>query len=432
MKYQSFEPNRLDKSNLIKHARTIVLYLVIAIFVVAVPLVSISTFDRIRDDRRRAEFLYDFDYLINALEENFPLFDIIYLRRGVDMRELGQEIRDYIAYEANELNYRSFSRLIRNNFFTHAGQSGNLGILSFLCMELEVALLQSNWRGNESRIIRYTSLLENARYHAALLEIPTTREFSLNRWTPAWIFTDIIEEERIAFLSFSILPVIIEQREIDVINSFYRKIENFEHLIIDLRGIEGRNSHFFHHVIAGPLIQGLSLDVNFRHFFMDGEFNQLYFSDIPSIQLNSTDAVSLTQLLGGQYVLSDEWNMDYYFYELHSVSRRNPRANFNGKIWMLIDGNTRSGGQQVASFYKNTGFATFVGETTGGSFGSPTPWGANYFTLPNTGFVIRYNPTLVVDSQGRPLELGTEPHYFNRPGLDALETVLQMIYEGCY
>jgi len=36
----------------------------------------------------------------------------------------------------------------------------------------------------------------------------------------------------------------------------------------------------------------------------------------------------------------------------------------------------------------------------------------------------------VTDRYGRPLEAGTIPHYFNRPGMDALETVLAMIEEA--
>jgi len=36
----------------------------------------------------------------------------------------------------------------------------------------------------------------------------------------------------------------------------------------------------------------------------------------------------------------------------------------------------------------------------------------------------------VTDSLGRPLEAGNVPHYFNRPGIDALEAVLALIKES--
>ena len=97
---------------------------------------------------------------------------------------------------------------------------------------------------------------------------------------------------------------------------------------------------------------------------------------------------------------------------------------------MLIDENVYSSALDVAAVHKDIGFATFVGETTGGGAGSP--WYSNFFSLPNTGIIIRYDPGLVVDVRGRPLEYGIEPHYFNRPEMDALETVLAMIAEGAY
>jgi len=36
----------------------------------------------------------------------------------------------------------------------------------------------------------------------------------------------------------------------------------------------------------------------------------------------------------------------------------------------------------------------------------------------------------ITDERGRPIEAGTEPHYSNRGGMDALETVLALIVEG--
>jgi len=50
--------------------------------------------------------------------------------------------------------------------------------------------------------------------------------------------------------------------------------------------------------------------------------------------------------------------------------------------------------------------------------------------MPNTGIIFYFDIFYVTDSRGRPLEAGTIPHFFNRPGMDALETVLALIAEG--
>jgi len=56
-----------------------------------------------------------------------------------------------------------------------------------------------------------------------------------------------------------------------------------------------------------------------------------------------------------------------------------------------------------------------------------------YISLPNTGIVVRFGVAYYTDPTGRPLQgYGIQPHLPNRPGLDALETVLALIAEGNY
>jgi len=133
------------------------------------------------------------------------------------------------------------------------------------------------------------------------------------------------------------------------------------------------------------------------------------------------------------HVLYDIMRMDYYYVYAHTLQPSELQTQFNGKIWMLVDENMFSAAQWVATFYKEIGFATLVGNTTGGglAFCSVAMF-SNYITLPNTGIIVRYDTMLSLDPRGRPIEYGTEPHYFNRPGMDALETVLALIEEGWY
>ena len=53
-----------------------------------------------------------------------------------------------------------------------------------------------------------------------------------------------------------------------------------------------------------------------------------------------------------------------------------------------------------------------------------------FSALPNTGLIVSWDIDYVTDQYGRALnEFPTKPQYFNREGMDALETVLQMIEE---
>ncbi|MCL2562658.1 MAG: S41 family peptidase [Oscillospiraceae bacterium] len=97
----------------------------------------------------------------------------------------------------------------------------------------------------------------------------------------------------------------------------------------------------------------------------------------------------------------------------------------------MIDAYVASGAEAATAMLKYNNIATVVGEATMGVFGT----GADPFTaiisLPHTGIVLRFDTAYFTDTEGRPFEgYGVTPHYFNRPGMDALETVLAMIREG--
>jgi len=128
--------------------------------------------------------------------------------------------------------------------------------------------------------------------------------------------------------------------------------------------------------------------------------------------------------------IADIERMDYAFRISMTVnpetSRTGVRPAFDGKIWLLTGSGTGSATELAARFAKNTGFATLVGERTGGNYG-----GSRIFVpLPNSGIVFQFDLFYITDNFGRSFEAGTYPHHFNREGYDALETVLQLIAEG--
>jgi hypothetical protein len=249
--------------------------------------------------------------------------------------------------------------------------------------------------------------------------------------------TSIIEEGRIAYIR---VPVFMhlevnEQR----INNFYSQLEGFEHLIIDIRGVPGGWPQQFHTFIAAPLIDGY-LRTQFHHFFMGGQYSYDFHRELVGqlggvqriFDFNIEDIETiLPDMELSPEVMEDLALMDYYFIETTLVTRGlATRAPFNGKIWMLVDEHILSGAMQVATFYKDVGFATFVGEAGGGM--PSNRLSSTFFSLPNTNFIVRFDPGYFLDNTGRPLEYGFVPHYPNREGLDALSTVMAMIEEGMY
>ena len=124
-------------------------------------------------------------------------------------------------------------------------------------------------------------------------------------------------------------------------------------------------------------------------------------------------------------------DLDSLVYGFQMLNRITPLHDsphaFNGRIWVLTSRVNFSAAEVFARVSKLAGF-TLVGETTGGAIG----WaGLVYFRLPNTGKIVGFDTVYVTDCQGRAKEeFPTQPHYFTRAGMCALQTTLALIVEG--
>jgi len=139
---------------------------------------------------------------------------------------------------------------------------------------------------------------------------------------------------------------------------------------------------------------------NMRFFQATGQFHRIRFGALYDTSFNVEGEGRLfTGNDVSDYIMEKIAGMSYRFLDVRTITPwpASYRSQFDGKIWMLIDGVAYSGAMKTAAIHKEIGFAT-----------------------------------LVTDIRGRPLEYGIDPHYFNRPGMDALETVLAMIAEGAY
>ncbi|MCL2621029.1 MAG: S41 family peptidase [Defluviitaleaceae bacterium] len=373
----------------------------------------------------REQFLEDFDYLMQALEENFPTFGIVYRREGVDLRQLGADLREHIADPSTELDYVVFWHILRTDFFDHAQRVGHLSVASYNFFQDTRGVIP--WSLTTRRTYDYFGELLRLEYQ------PPDPDTHL-------LETRIIEDGRIAFLydatlSFRATPEILEENKLAV-DEFYSQIAGFEHLIIDIRDITGGFPRIFKDAVVSPLINE-PMETTFHHFYKDGAYNRPHMRGVKNIfeihpfNLEDVEEIFPNVTLSDD-VLADLSNMDFYFPRTFTIYPDPERtASFNGKVWLLVNYNNFSATQHIASLFHQTDFATLVGETTGGA-AVDGGIGSQYFYLPNTGFLIRYDTAYIVSADGRPWEYGTQPHHFNREGMDALETVLALIAEGNY
>ena len=101
------------------------------------------------------------------------------------------------------------------------------------------------------------------------------------------------------------------------------------------------------------------------------------------------------------------------------------RPLFTGRFWLLVDEGVYSSSEKFSLFCKQTGFATLMGETTGGDGVGIDPM---LVSLPDSGIVFRFTGEEGLNPDGScNEEYGTTPDIVIEDGQDALTVCLEAI-----
>ena len=256
------------------------------------------------------------------------------------------------------------------------------------------------------------------------------------------VTTRIIDDGRIAYLAIdSFMNYPIPSNEDRQIIDFLESVSDFDHLIIDLRFNAGGAPRWFYRTILEPNIDQAHTVEGFV-FLSDGEYTAQYASINYGTSLGpvagtfhsmDSNLRAVTQILETYNLpnlnLTDMERMDYGYRIQVTLNPRPHYPNFSyeptfqGKVWFLTHSVMGSAAEIAARVVQDIGFATLVGDITGGNFGGER----TIIALPNSGIAFIMDLNYVTDRHGRPLEAGTVPDFFNLEGMDALETALALI-----
>ena len=398
-------------------------------------------FDVFASGRTRGEYLEDLDHLYNTLTANFPFFGVIYRSRGVDMHERYKITREYIENIEHIRDDAHFAQIINHLFIERARSAGHFDMLQgdMLRMHIEVFSNQVAQFGGQFLYFLYE--LDNPATRA--LHSLTDDHFAppapgegrfVSATTSSNIETRIIEPGRIAYVNILSMSHATMQLDRETLYNFYRYIADFDHLIIDIRQNGGGDSQFFPNLVIAPNISE-PMEYYFYMFMMDGSHNRRLLktwfgnwwdgtAEYPTFAPVYDDLLCrLTELDEDDAKL-----LDFYWAWRGYIRPSQDEAIFGGKIWLLVGERNFSASENAAAISRQTGFATLVGETTSGDGVGINPL---VLALPNTGVVVRFSPIYGTDPLGRNnQEFGTDPHVFNRPRRNALQTTLELIAEG--
>ena len=212
-------------------------------------------------------------------------------------------------------------------------------------------------------------------------------------------------------------------------------LENLDaqNFIIDITQNSGGSTNIWADGFA-PLFVGKTLSKQDVAAYKEGDVNvqmwggtldsipDLELKDLSQLTTEEYPKLSLKSLEGCDGVAVRTITSDY-------TDEKNPDGKeFKGRIWLLVDGQVASSAEELAQCAKNSDFCTVVGKQTAGISGWITEPANNYFALPNSGMLIRFNAFYFINQDGTCHDLeGTHPDIEIESGETAMQRCLKEI-----
>ncbi|MCL2188705.1 MAG: S41 family peptidase [Defluviitaleaceae bacterium] len=409
--------------------------------------------------------IYDFEYLITALEENWPFFNLSISANGVDVHVLAENTRAFLNNPANDINEPfDFMDIMQLYFFGPINQLGGLTLTTSYSdfFNLQSSIVHAIEQGANNRTTFYlhelTQKQEVQLFYDRLQNAGRGTQSLQAGQMPIMQF-DILEAGQIAYMSVNRMINVWDdsygrdgmwQHELRAYN-FTQNIEGYNHLIIDFRGNTGGSTMHFRSLVLpmflrefiylhayvhymGGTYATLAREVFDMRYIWPAAF-QSEIEDTPPADVVSFESPLpyLDAEINFTHTISTRlFNIPVYHYYGVMASARQ-EVLFDGKIWLLVDEYTASSAEAIAAMLKYNDIVTVVGTATAGNMSFDFEPAIIKMSLPNTGMVVQFSVAYYTCPLGRPFQgYGIQPHYINRPNMDALETVLVMINEGAY
>ena len=378
-----------------------------------------------------SEYLEDYDQFWDELYSSFPFFGVLE-RQGIDYKTVQKETRASIE------SCKEISTFIAD-ISIMIGDLDHFAHLSVF----------SNYNTYVQALHEYTeaakSHLSNAGYQewVTTLESPQSiRLYEYLRLNPIdQLSTDLKADNDIAPLKTLLFPEIkvgyiridsfvsaFIEKDHDSVDKFFRETSNYDHIIIDISRNGGGDTGYYHINLLSPL-GGNFMSTSYA-FLMDSPLTQRFWLDFfdgyaPRIYQpieqwdqtvvfkNPVDLVNLSYYCN--YITSTESYDSNTSKKIENTARR----------WLIVDKPVYSASDNFAAFCKASGWATVVGNRTGGDGLGRDPI---LVSLKNTGVIVRFSVIYGLNPDGTcNAEMGTAPDIQCAPGETPFETCLKQL-----
>ena len=378
-------------------------------------------------DMTKEQWIADYEYLWQTLRENYAFFGVAE-RDGVDVEGIYAHYKEMLEKSETEKDFYSA-------IYSAMWQMGQYGHLCFLEPDFYKYMkeVSSDIYGSDPNRIEWDKTLKAPQTVAGYEKLDQmyraygfygeneNEQADISPEKHTNVSTCELIKGQVAYMKIDNFDY--EQIEADqkVIYDFYKQVADDKHLIIDLTANGGGSDNYWMSLLVAPLLKEATSASNYA-LIKGGENNKRFYENAFSKEalkdvkeLPNLPKLNRQDLDGMKYMIESDVTVE--------PSEATPL--FKGKIWVLTSDNIYSSSESFVQYCKATGFATLVGNTTGGDGGGIDPV---YITLPNSGLIVRYSMLYTLNYDGsNSEECGTTPDICSVYGENPLVTCLKAI-----
>ncbi|WP_160671893.1 S41 family peptidase [Clostridium sp. C8-1-8] len=348
--------------------------------------------------------LDDFEYMYNILKDNYPYFEVDKRLHNIDWLSKKAQYVEMIKATKSDSDFCSTLQDILkelNNGHTHIFSRDFYNEAKKIFEEEPKHF--SSWVEEINKPVavkRYTSLSKSSDSQNS------NNSNSVNLITPNNVYIRKFEDKKAAYLSIKSFSMFNTETDMKLIKPFIKEISSYKALIIDIRDNGGGDSRYWSDNIV-PMLIDKPLTYNSYILLRGGTFIEPFLKCAADLDYNKCYPISKLKGEGLKNTPTETYDkFKYYIKSSYTISPKD-YAGFKGKIYLLTDENVFSSSEALAVFCKSTGFATIVGETTGGDGVGDDPV---VCTLPNSGYVFGFTMEMGLNPDGSSnFEKKTEP-----------------------
>ena len=364
--------------------------IVLSIIIILATCLNVSGLNDKKDKIKltQEEMMEDYMHIWKTLEEN-SLILLELKNNNVDLLNIFLDYKEQIQNCNNEKDFF----LILNSFLNSFNEFGHLALLDYWMYNYFIEVYSSHeemkpWLDvlTNNKVKENYQIWKNIIGKNNWLE-DNTENISNN------VTTKILEKDRIAYINIKSFRDEFVDINYDKLYSFYKQIQEYPHLIIDITNNGGGSDKYWIKNIVYPNLKQTLSFTNFSLIKLT-DSNK----DFISVFLNDKNMLLPIKDLEMIDIEKNVLSESNYFFKNTVTLEKKSEPIFKGRIWVMIGERVYSSSDLFAKFCKDTGFATLVGETTkGNGAGEIDPI---IFSLPNSKLIVRYDMTYSLNSDG--------------------------------